>query len=288
MTASEPRIAAVIPAYNAAGVLGDAIASLQRQTVPPDEILVVDDGSADDTAAVAEAAGARVIRQANGGPAAARNAGIEATTAEWIALLDSDDLAYPTRLEREREHLSDPATAVVFSGAIVPGRLRPPTDAVTFASLWQQNQIITSTVLLRRAAWSALGGFDEARELIGVEDYNLWLRLAHAGWQFSQVADQLVEYRPGAASLTAQTRRFAAAEMANIRRIAERLQLDAGTVQAKEHAVYLNYAFDFFHARDLPAARDFFREAARRGPLPLAARIRLMATVLPLRRRNAR
>ncbi len=101
----EPRIAAVIPAYNAAQIVAAAVESLRGQTVAPAEIIVVDDGSRDDTSAVAARAGARVIRQENGGPAAARNRGIAATSAEWIALLDADDISFPTRIERQREWL---------------------------------------------------------------------------------------------------------------------------------------------------------------------------------------
>ena len=111
-----PPVTAVMPAYHAAAFVGEAVASLLQQTVPPREVIVVDDGSPDDTAAVAERAGARVIRQANGGPAAARNTGIRAAATEWIALLDADDLARPTRLATQQQHFGDPAIAVVFAG----------------------------------------------------------------------------------------------------------------------------------------------------------------------------
>ncbi|MBA2292892.1 MAG: glycosyltransferase family 2 protein, partial [Gemmatimonadales bacterium] len=81
------ELTAVIPAYHAADHIAEAVASLYAQSSPPREIIVVDDGSTDETAAVAEAAGARVIRQSNGGPASARNTGIRAATTEWVVLL---------------------------------------------------------------------------------------------------------------------------------------------------------------------------------------------------------
>ena len=280
---SGPAITAVMPAYHAAAFVAEAVRSLLGQTAPPVEVIVVDDGSTDDTAAVAEQAGARVIRQANGGPAAARNTGIRAATTEWVALLDADDIARPTRLARQAERLADPAVAVVFAAHQVGGTVpRTPPARIDFDVLWARNWIPTSTVLLRRSAWDAMGGFDEARDLIGVEDYNLWLRLAHAGWGFARVDEVLVDYRPTPASLTAQTRRFAAAELTNARRTAERLSLTAEQLSRKEHALYLEYGLELFYVRDLAAARHYLGEAARRGPIGLGGQLRRVASFLPL------
>ena len=281
------RITAVIPAFEAANFIAEAVASLRSQTLPPHEIIVVDDGSSDETATAAERAGARVIRQPNGGPASARNTGIRAATTEWVALLDADDLSRPSRLERQAERLGDSKVAVVFSGHHVDGWVpKAPPAPITFDVLWAKNWIPASTVLLRRSAWEASGGFDEARELIGVEDYNLWLRLAHAGWQFSRVDEILVDYRPAPASLTAQTRRFAAAELANARSMAGALALSPIALRSKEHAIFLEYGLELFHARDLAAARAFLNEAAQRGPIGVGGQLRRLATHLPLRPRR--
>ena len=95
------RISVVIPAYNAASFIAETIASAYAQTHAPLEVIVVDDGSVDDTAQVATALGCRVIRQANGGVCAARNAGVLAATGEWIALLDHDDIWLPAKLARQ-------------------------------------------------------------------------------------------------------------------------------------------------------------------------------------------
>lgn len=282
------EITAVIPAFNAAEFIAESIASLLNQTEPPVEVIVVDDGSSDDTAGVAARAGARVIRQANGGPAAARNAGIRSARADAIALLDADDIARPTRLARQRSGLADPNVGVVFSGHHVEHKVPPtPPALIDFDTLWARNWIPTSTVLLRRAAWEAVGGFDEARDLIGVEDYNCWLRLAHAGWGFSRVADVLVDYRPTPASLTAQTRRFAAAELTNARRTAARLALSDAVLRKKEHALFLEYGLELFYKRDLTTARQYLLEAARKGPIGVGGYTRLLATLLPLRPRQA-
>lgn len=96
-------VAAVVPAYNSAQFLPGAIASIRQQTAAIDEIIVVDDGSTDDTAAVVRRLGSdiRYIRQDNSGPSAARNAGIEAARSHWIALLDADDTWVPDKTRRQ-------------------------------------------------------------------------------------------------------------------------------------------------------------------------------------------
>lgn len=94
-------ISVVIPAYNRAQYVVEAVRSVQAQTRTATEVIVVDDGSTDDTAQAARAAGASVIRQANSGLPAARNTGIMAATNPWIAFLDDDDLWEPTKLARQ-------------------------------------------------------------------------------------------------------------------------------------------------------------------------------------------
>jgi glycosyltransferase involved in cell wall biosynthesis len=104
-------ISVVIPTYNGARFLPATLASVRAQTRQPREIIVVDDGSTDESAAVATALGAKVIRQANGGICAARNTGILAATEPYIALLDHDDSWMPSKLERQY------AAASHFGGA---------------------------------------------------------------------------------------------------------------------------------------------------------------------------
>lgn len=102
---SPPRFSVIIPAYNAAGFIAQAIDSVLAQTRPAHEIIVVDDGSADATARVVAAYGERVryMRQENAGVSAARNAGARAATGDWLAFLDADDWYYPDRLKWHAE-----------------------------------------------------------------------------------------------------------------------------------------------------------------------------------------
>lgn len=114
---SEPAVSVVIPAYNAGRFLAEAIDSVLAQEYEPLEIIVVDDGSTDGTAAVAQGYGPLIacIRQPNSGIGAARNGGVDAASGELLAFLDADDLWVPGRLRRQVEAMSsDPALDIVF------------------------------------------------------------------------------------------------------------------------------------------------------------------------------
>jgi glycosyltransferase involved in cell wall biosynthesis len=272
-----PKLTGVIPAYNAAEVVTESINSLLRQTVPLDEIVVVDDGSTDDTAMVAERTGVRVIRQANAGPGGARNAAIRATDADWIVLLDADDVADPERVAIQSAHLGNPDVAVVCA----PARKMPGTR-ITHELLWERNQVITSTVFLRRSAWEAAGGFNESRALIGVEDYNLWLRLTRSGWNVVRIDQPLVRYSRTETSLTRQIERFVKAELANVIVLAEEFGLTPEEVRAKEYRILLQYGLDMFHERNLGAARNYLSAAAHRGTLSWSNRLRLSLSNFPV------
>jgi glycosyltransferase involved in cell wall biosynthesis len=112
---SSPSISVVIPCYNAAPFLRPAIESILGQTRPATEVIVIDDGSTDDSARIASSFGpaVRVIRQENQGESAARNRGIEAATGDWVAFLDADDLWLPTKLERQAELIRSATADVV-------------------------------------------------------------------------------------------------------------------------------------------------------------------------------
>jgi len=112
------RASVIIPAYNCGRFLAEAVDSALAQTRPPHEIIVVDDGSTDDTPEVAKRFGDRIVyhRQANRGVSAARNAGMERATGNWLAFLDADDLWEGNKLERVAPLcLSEPRPAIVFS-----------------------------------------------------------------------------------------------------------------------------------------------------------------------------
>ena len=180
-------ISVVIPAYNRAHMLESAVASAWSQSpASPTEVIVVDDGSDDDTAAVAERLGATVIRHPrNLGLAAARNTGVEAATCHWVALLDSDDEWLPHHLAHLWELRG--GHAIVAGSALRCGidsagdRIQGPAGSKPKVLrspdqlLHPGNLIPVSAAMVRRDAAIAAGGFQAHRGV--VEDLDLWLRI---------------------------------------------------------------------------------------------------------------
>ncbi len=214
-------VAVIVPAYRSEDYLAAALDSALAQTLPPDEIVVVDDGSPDNTCQIVEPYLDRVLYVAqteNRGPGAARNLGLRVTRSPLVAFLDADDLWETHKLEVQVDWLDrHPDHALVCSDAIVFGdglepvrkyRSRHPDRLpdLGFAGLIVENSITTLTVLARRAAIEAVGPFDEDPRLIAVEDYELWLRLA-ARYRLGYVDEALGRYRKHPQNLSG-ARRF--------------------------------------------------------------------------------
>jgi glycosyltransferase involved in cell wall biosynthesis len=203
-------VSAVIPAYNRADLLPRAIASVRAQSHPPAELIVVDDGSTDDTAAVAEAFGTRVIRhETNQGESAARNTAIEAASQQWIALLDSDDEWTPQHLEQvfalRNGHVLV-ADAALRRGP-GPGEERVHgVEGTTSVGLdspadmaYPLNRAPLSSVMVLRQAVLDAGGFDRSLRLC--EDLDLWIRLLERGTGLiSPAIGSIYNYHQGQAS----------------------------------------------------------------------------------------
>ena len=190
-----PYFSVVIPAYNAAHLISDALNSVFAQTVNNYEIIVVNDGSSD-TTQFEEAIepflnDITYIRRTNGGPAAARNTGILAAKGEFIAFLDSDDQWVPTHLAEMMEFLRrDPMLDLVYGDAVHFGNFakegvtimdaNPSEGPVTFESLVLcKCTVVGSTMVGRRQALIDAGLFDESFKQ--GEDFDLWARLAYRG-----------------------------------------------------------------------------------------------------------
>jgi hypothetical protein len=212
------RLSVVIPAFNAATTIRSAAGSALRQTAPVLEVIVVDDGSSDATAEVVSAIDdprVRLISQANGGPSAARNAGIATARGDWVAFLDSDDLWLPRYAETAMAALTAaPNPGFAYTDAYVfhagRGQVKrgsamdaldpPPPDRASFlAALLRRNFVFTSATV-PAAVLAAVGGYDESLPLS--EEYDLWLRILVAGFDPVWMGGPLAIYRmhPGQSS----------------------------------------------------------------------------------------
>ena len=182
----EPTVSVVIPTFNRAGILARALGSVFSQTRPPQEVIVVDDGSNDETErqVMAGFPQARYLWQENQGVAAARNRGARMALGTWLAFLDSDDEWLPEKLELQLNALrAHPELPLCHTDEIWMRRGRrvnPMNKHAKFGGrifhrCLELCVISPSSVLLRREFFDVVGGFDETFPVC--EDYDLWLRI---------------------------------------------------------------------------------------------------------------
>ena len=210
--AGEPRIAVIVPAYGVAHLVGEALASLQAQTFPHWECVVIDDGAPDDVAGAVTPflvdSRIRFLRTDNGGVAVARNRAIASCTAPLLTMLDGDDRLRPDYLttlvplmERHPDITIASCQARLF-GAVTGEHFCFPTPQVegSLAHVLDRSFRIYIGSMFRRIDWERVGGFDPA---FGVcEDFDLWVRLLLNGGRACHVDQVLADYRvrPGSAS----------------------------------------------------------------------------------------
>ncbi|MBX3001084.1 MAG: glycosyltransferase family 2 protein [Caldilineaceae bacterium] len=197
---SNPTVSVIIPVYNSERFLAEAIQSVLNQTLPPDEIIVVDDGSTDGSAAiVAGLAGTsplpiRYVYQENQGPAAARNHGIQMAHGDFLAFLDADDVWLPEKNKCQMQVLNAHplagvawGCAITFAGDIAPGEA--PSSVIVPLS----PRFLLQSMLFRRAALEQVGGFDETMRL--GEDVDWLFRAMESSLLIVVHGDLVVYYR---------------------------------------------------------------------------------------------
>jgi glycosyltransferase involved in cell wall biosynthesis len=202
------RVSAIIPVYNGAATVTEAIDSALAQTYSDLEIIAVDDGSTDGTRKILRQYGGRivVIERINGGIAAARNTGAAAAHGEYLAFLDCDDWWASETIARAAAALdADPAAVLAYANCAVidsegrdlgsaligAGVDHAPTLDEMLTRLWP---IMPSAVMIRRSAFEACGGFSEEFRSYGFEDVIFWLRARELG-AFCYIPERLVKWR---------------------------------------------------------------------------------------------
>lgn len=197
-----PKISVIIPCYNYGRFIAETVESVLKQTFRDFEIIIVNDGSTDKkTGEVLDKLKEtypeiKIIHQANGGPANARNNGIRISKGEYFLPLDADDTIEPTMLEKCYEEMSkNPKLGMIYTWVHFFGN----DDAVwknndyNFFELLQSNQM-TVSALARKKAWEDVGGYDENMR-DGYEDWEFWIRLGKNGWYGKLIREALFNYR---------------------------------------------------------------------------------------------
>jgi len=216
-----PCVTVITPAYNAARFLADTIESVRRQTFHDWELVIIDDGSTDETVAIVERYAAaddriRLLKQPNAGPSAARNHGMRAARGRYFAFLDSDDQWMPEFLEHQLDvfaRYSD--TSLVTANAFYLGgpqngqprrRLSNGNAVLTLEDIIKNDSAVFIMTVFRREVFERIGGLDEGQWTS--EDYDFWIRAALAGFVFRVTTKPLALYRRHEGSLSADSARM--------------------------------------------------------------------------------
>jgi len=267
-----PLVSAVIPTYNSAHLAPEAVQSVLDQTYANVDIVVVDDGSSDNTVDCLKAFGSAItlIRQDHQGPAVARNRGIRESTGEMVAFLDSDDVWLPEKLDRCVEALrARPQAGVVYTALrmreLDTGR-RYKLSQYTHEG-WMARDLFleckgvnTSTLVVRRSCLDAVNGFDE--DFFRAQDWDLMLRLAEQ-FQYAHVPEVLTERRLHAGALSVRHRDLYAKYnlMVTQKAVARKPGLYAGLENDALARAHVRFGLDHYRDFNMAEARVEFQRS---------------------------
>lgn len=206
----DPLVSIIIPAYNAGSYLAESVKSVLAQSYSNWELIIVDDGSTDNTGEIARKlmeidSRIQCVYQANSKQGKARNKGIQLANGELLAFLDADDWWDKEKLKKQVPVLNNnPDLALVFCNGYTFHEGKDTDYDVIVKDRWQysdiplfieSNRIPVLSVLIRKEAIINVGLFTEEESLQNAEDYDLWLKLLYAGFEFRSIDDRLFYYR---------------------------------------------------------------------------------------------
>ncbi len=262
------RTSVIIPTYNYGHFLSECIESVLGQTVIPDEILVIDDGSTDDTPEIMKPYLSnpliKYIRTENSGVSAARNTAIAASSGDIIGILDADDKWRSDKLELQLPLFDDPKVGVVYSlsqrfdenGPIVTEcRRASPQRGQVLEALMSDNIIPLSSAMVRRECFEKTGTFNESRK--SCQDFDLWTRMSVDGVEFDYVDQPLMMYRIGHDSMISDKSRHYREQQIVLRELFDGPGREVCTAQMKRTA----WAFYFAKCANGYYARNSQRHA---------------------------
>ena len=242
-------VSAIIPTYNYGKFVTEAVESALAQTYEPLEVIVVDDGSTDNTKQILEPYMSRIryIYQKNQGLSAARNTGIAAARGEFIAFLDSDDLWHSRKTEVQVRYLQENPHVALAAGVAVPDlghgwpeihSDRMEATLVSFADVFLKTRFGPSSVIASKQVFCTVGNF--STELRSAEDRDMWIRVA-SQYQMARIDLPLWFYRIHGNSMS----KNAAQMEINIRRMLKNAILTLPCLQAKPARSLVNKAWAF-------------------------------------------
>lgn len=283
---NKPLVSVIIPAYNCGDCLARALDSVMKQSHSPIECIVVDDGSTDDTAAVARSFGSKVklIGQANGGASAARNRGIEKASGELIAFLDADDYWHPSKLEKQVRLLQEQPDVVLVSTGFrtyLPGQSSEPGAESSmepyspdiceihadFLTLFRDPYLGTPSVMVRTQRAREVGGFDTTLPV--AEDVDFYFRVC-SGHSYARIEQALtiIHQRSGSLTRTLPGYQY---NLEVIDKVAQRnpefAQLHADEFAKQRLLIYSRWIEKSLYAGRGREARRLLRESRTHGSL---------------------
>lgn len=247
------KASVIVAVYNGEKTLGLTIDSLLAQTYPNLEILLIDDGSTDGSKALIETylhdPRVKYHAKQNGGVASARNYGISVAEGDVIGFCDQDDQWKPEKLEYQLPAFDNPETGLVYSWVEVRkhGEVsvsKPEFEGQCFEALLKRNFISCCTAMARKSLFLEIGGFDESRELHGVDDRHVWLRMARVS-NLAVIKRPLAIYFIHGENYSLNEKKMLIADLVCVRKIAA---MDGVSGQEKalckqaEYGIYLHYA----------------------------------------------
>ena len=242
-----PLVSIIIPAYNVASYIGEAIESVLQQDFTQYEIIVINDGSSDtpELERVLNPFSRHIIylKQENTGISAARNVGLQAARGKYIALLDADDVWLPHKLRVQFEYMTAHKYDMIYADALLFGESpwpegttfmdnSPSEGEVSFESLLDLRcTVVVSTVVVLKSLLTQIGGFDEEDRNI-TEDFDAWLRLARAGARIGYQSKVLAKYRYRSDSVSAKRIKLHEAAINVLNKVRRTMDLDPAETAA--------------------------------------------------------
>ncbi len=207
MPDSFKKVSVIIPCYKYAHYLKECVDSVKAQTYPIHEIIVVSDGSPDNTVEVCAELGVTCLVKENGGLSSARNYGIKRCTGEYITCLDADDKLTPAAIEEHVKLMVDDRTIAQCALMEFGERhvINIPNPQTSLERIMQSNTIFCNA-MFHRKAWEEIGGFDESETMrLGYEDWEAWIRMLAKGYKVNTSDFIALRYRVHEGQMTQAT-----------------------------------------------------------------------------------